>query len=168
MEMNREEMLGALQNDVNAWPRHVRDAGVTNAGGAAYVPLPRNNEILRTPDDPEATYAYMMRTWRAADAETGSEGWFRIIAQAGPTLTWEWFIADDQRPYAPLFPDDVRERVLRALEADAGYAAWAQQQEDAVAAQRAQAERIERIREEIRSGKRKRLTLRELDEGLDR
>src|SRR5439155_15462162 len=65
--MSREEMLRALQNDVNAWPGRVRDAGVTNAGGAAYVPLPRNNEILRTPDDPEATYAYILRAWEAEE-----------------------------------------------------------------------------------------------------
>ena len=45
--MTREEMLAALQADVNGWPRAVKDAGVTNAAGSAYVPLPRNNEILK-------------------------------------------------------------------------------------------------------------------------
>lgn len=47
-EISRAEMLQALQNDVNAWPTRVKEAGVTNLGGAAYIPLPRNNEILRT------------------------------------------------------------------------------------------------------------------------
>jgi hypothetical protein len=161
-------MLRALQNDVNEWPARVKAAGVTNKGGAAYVPLPRNNEILRTPDDPEATYAYMLRTWKTTDAETGSEGWFRVIAQAGPTLSWEWFIADDRKVYAPLFPDEVRARVRRALEADAGYAAWTKQQEDAAAAQRDRRERAEKVREEIRAGTRERLELPELDRGLRR
>jgi hypothetical protein len=165
-EMSRAEMLRALQNDVNAWPTRVRDAGVTNAGGAAYVPLPRNNEILRTPEDPEATYAYMIRTWRATDAETGSDGWFRIIAQVGRTLTWEWLIADDTRPYAPLFPDDMRARVRRALDASPGCAAWTKRAEDAAAAQRERDESVQRIREEIRAGKRERLNLPELDQGL--
>jgi hypothetical protein len=165
-DMSRDEMLRALQNDVNAWPGHVKDAGVTNAGGAAYVPLQRNNEILRTPDDPVATFNYMIRTWRAPDAETGSDGWFRIIGQAGPTLTWEWLIADDKRAYAPLFPRDIRERVRRALAADAGYAAWMKQQDDAAAAERAREERVQRIREDVQAGKRPRLTLPELDQGL--
>ncbi len=159
-------MLRALQNDVNAWPTRVKDAGVTNKGGAAYVPLPRNNEILRTPDDPEATYAYMLRVWGGPNAEIGSEGWFRIIAQAGEKLTWEWLIADETRSYAPLFPDDMRERVYNALKADAGYAAWRKQADDAAATQRERDERVQRIREEIRAGKRERLSLPELDQGL--
>jgi hypothetical protein len=163
---SREEMLRALQKDVNAWPGRVRDAGVTNAGGAAYVPLPRNNEILRTPDDPEATLAYMMRAWEAPDAEKGSEGWYRIISQVGPTLTWEWLIADETRPYATLFPDEIRARVRRALQADAGYAEWRQRSEDAAAEDHARAERVERIRDEIRAGTRERLSLPELDKGL--
>ena len=164
--MSREEMLRALQNDVNAWPGRVRDAGVTNAGGAPYVPLPRNNEILRTPDDPEATHAYILRAWEAEDADDGSEGWYRIISQAGPTLTWEWFIADETRPYAALFPDALRQRVRRAIDADAGYGEWTKRADEAAAAQREREERVRLIREEMRAGKRQRLDLPELDQGL--
>jgi len=65
-------MLQALQADVNAWPQRVKGSGVTNAGGAAYVPIARNLEILRTPDDPEATYAYMRKVWDSPDAGAGS------------------------------------------------------------------------------------------------
>lgn len=90
-------MLRALQADVNAWPQRVKEAGVTNAGGAAYVPVARNLEILRTPDDPEATYAYMRRAWEAPDAESGSAGWDRVIAQAGPRATWEWLMAEPRQ-----------------------------------------------------------------------
>lgn len=107
-------MLRALQADVNAWPQRVKEAGVTNAGGAAYVPVARNLEILRTPDDPQATFAYMRRAWEAPDAESGSAGWDRVIAQAGPRATWEWLMADPDKPYAPLF-DDLRERVTDAF-----------------------------------------------------
>lgn len=163
--MTRDEMLSALQADVNAWPQRVRDAGVTNLAGAAYVPVARNNEILRTLDDPEATYAYIVRTWQEAEAETGSDGWYRIIEQAGPELTWEWCIADPSRSYAPLFPVAIRERVQKALEADAGYASWVKRQEDAAAAERARAERIERMREVMRTGKRERLSFPEFDRG---
>src|SRR4051794_18442551 len=109
-------MLRALQADVNAWPQRVKEAGVTNAGGAAYVPVARNLEILRTPNDPEATYAYMRRAWEAPDADSGSSGWDRVIAQAGPRATWEWLMADPDKPYAPLF-DDLRERVMKASSA---------------------------------------------------
>jgi hypothetical protein len=164
--MTREEMLRALQADVNEWPQRVKEAGVTNAAGAAYVPVARNNEILRTPDDPEATYAYMVRAWEAADAESGSEGWYRIIAQAGPAVTWEWLMVDDQKPYAPLFSEELRVRVRGALTADAGYTAWIEREKASAAAEDARAERVRRMREEMRSGKRKRPSLPELDQGL--
>jgi hypothetical protein len=64
----------------------------------------------------------MLQTWGEAnaEAEVGSEGWHRIIEQAGPKLTWEWFIADDSRPYAELFPPDIRARVRAALGVGAG------------------------------------------------
>ena len=58
--MTREEMLRSLQDDVDAWPQSVKDAGVKNAAGSAFRPVARNNEILRTPEDPEVTYAYMI------------------------------------------------------------------------------------------------------------
>jgi hypothetical protein len=164
--MTREEMLRALQADVNEWPQRVKEAGVTNAAGAAYVPVARNNEILRTPDDPEATYAYMVRAWEAADAESGSEGWYRIIAQAGPTATWEWLMVDEQKPYAPLFSAELRARVRGALMADAGYTAWIEREAASAAAEDARAERVKRMRDEMRSGKRKRPSLPELDQGL--
>jgi hypothetical protein len=166
--MTRDEMLAALQRDVDAWPQRVKDAGVKNSAGAAYVPLPRNNEILRTPHDRSATYAYMIRVWQDAGAETGSDGWYRIIEQAGPELTWEWLMVDDALPYASLFPADIRERVGRALEADAGHRAWIKRQQGVATAERARSERIQRIREEMRSGKRKRLRLPDLDGGRER
>src|SRR3954469_24018189 len=116
-------MLRALQADVDAWPQRVKEAGVTNASGAAYVPVARNLEILRTPDDPEATLAYMRRAWEAPDAESGSAGWERIISQVGPSETWEWLMTDPDKIYAPLF-EDLRERVRNALENHPSHAAW--------------------------------------------
>lgn len=163
--MTQEEMLQALQADVNAWPVRVKEAGVKKSNGTAYVPLPRNNAVLRTPDDPQATYELMVRSWEAPDAERGSDGWFRIIEEAGPKLTWEWLMVDESRPYAPLFEPELRDRVRRALEADAGYRVWTQRQQAATTAEAARAERIARIREEIRSGKRPPPQFPELDAG---
>jgi hypothetical protein len=108
----------------------------------------------------------MVRAWEAADAESGSEGWYRIIAQAGPKVTWEWLMVDDQKPYAPLFSEELRVRVWGALKADAGYTAWIAREKASAAAEDARAERVRRMREEMRSGKRKRPSLPELDQGL--
>ena len=90
----------------------------------------------------------------------------RDSAHATPELTWEWLIADDNKPYASLFSAETRRRVRAALEADAGYSVWKQREEQAVEAQRQQDDRIRKIREDIRAGKRERLSLPELDQGL--
>ncbi|MDA0185260.1 hypothetical protein OJ997_33455 [Solirubrobacter phytolaccae] len=156
--MIKDEMLKALQADVNAWPKRVKAAGVTNAGGAAYTPQARNLEILRTPDDPEATYAYMLRAWESPDADQGSASWERIISQAGPRATWEWLMADPEAPYAPLF-DDLRERVRTALEAHPSYAAWHAATAQKAAEQAEDTARIQRVMDEMRSGKRRRPTI---------
>ena len=86
----------------------------------------------------------------------GSDGWYRIIHQAGPELTWEWFIADETKPYAALFPDELRERVRAALEGDAGTTEWRRVSLERKEASDAQAERIRLIQEDMKSGKRSR------------
>jgi hypothetical protein len=154
--MTEKEMLEALQADVDAWPQAVKNAGVKNAAGSSYAPQARNNEVLRTPDNPRATYEYMLRAWSAPDAESGSAGWVRILAQAGPQLTWEWFIADPDKPYAPLFSDELREKVRAALEAHEGTAAYEKDTREKAVAAGARDERIKKIQEEMRSGKRSR------------
>jgi len=108
--MTHEQMLQALQDDVDDWPAAVKAAGVKIASGSAYHPVARNNEVLRTPDDPQATYDYMVRAWQADDAEYAGTGWARIITQAGPELTWEWLMVDETKSYASLFPDEIRAR----------------------------------------------------------
>jgi hypothetical protein len=165
-QQTRDEMLNALRADVLAWPQRVRDAGVKKSDGTAYVPLPRNNAILRTPDDPEATYSYMIRTWEADNGDQGSDGWYRIIKDAGPKLTWEYFMVDEEAPYAPLFSPELRDRVKNALDRDAGTAEWLRQKDEASRSERERAERIAKLREEWRSGKTKRPSLPELDQGL--
>jgi hypothetical protein len=151
-------MLRSLQDDVDAWPQAVKSAGVKNAAGSAFRPVARNNEILRTPEDPEATYAYMIAAWEAEGAEEGSNGWARIIEQAGPEFTWEYLMADPDKPYASLF-DEVRPRVQAALENHESTAVWAEKVRVSQEADDAQAERIQRIQDEMRSGKRSRLRM---------
>jgi hypothetical protein len=165
-QLTRDEILKALRAHVLAWPQRVRDAGVKKSDGTAYVPLPRNNAILRTPDDPEATYSYMVQTWEADDGDQGSDGWYRIIKDAGPTLTWEYFMVDEEAPYAALFSRELRERVKNALDRDAGTAEWLRRKDEASRSERESAERIAKLREEWRSGKAKRPPLPELDQGL--
>jgi hypothetical protein len=155
--MTREEMLRSLQDDVDAWPQAVKDAGVKNAAGSAFRPVARNNEILRT-ETPEETYAYMLRAWESDTAEEGSNGWVRIIEQAGPEYTWEYFMADPDKPYASLF-DEVRPRVQAALENHDSTAVWAEKVRVNQEADDAQNERIRRIQDEMRSGKRSRLRM---------
>jgi hypothetical protein len=156
--MTRQEMLRSLQDDVDAWPQAVKSAGVKNAAGSAFRPVARNNEILRTPEDPEATYAYMIAAWEAEGAEEGSNGWARIIEQAGPEYTWEYLMADPDKPYASLF-DEVRPRVQAALESHESTAVWVEKVRVSQEADDAQAERIQRIQDEMRSGKRSRLRM---------
>jgi hypothetical protein len=154
--MTHEQMLQALQDDVDDWPAAVKAAGVKIASGSAYHPVARNNEVLRTPDDPQATYDYMVRAWQSDDAEYAGTGWARIITQAGPELTWEWLMVDETKPYAPLFPDEVRARVRAALESDESTAEWRRLVSEREAASTAYDDRIQRMMDDMRSGKRTR------------
>jgi hypothetical protein len=156
---NRRRMLAALQADVNSWPQEVKDAGVKNAAGSAYTPLARNNAVLRTPDDPEATYACMLDQWKQESAGVGSAGWDRIIRQAGRTLLWEWLMVDESRSYAPLFEDAPRERIVSAMDAHPATAVYEQQEKIKERAAQVDVDRVKRIADEMRSGERERLSL---------
>jgi hypothetical protein len=78
---------------------------------------PANNEILRTPGDPEGDV-------RMHDARVGRDRSQDRIRRLVPdhrsgraSLTWEWLIPDHTPHYAQRFPDQMRVRLLRALEA---------------------------------------------------
>ena len=154
--MTQEQMLRALQADVDAWPAAVKAAGVKIASGSAYHPVARNNEVLRTPDDPQATYDYMVRAWQADDAEYAGTGWARIITQAGPELTWEWLMVDETKSYASLFADEIRARVRAALESNEATAEWKRRVSEREAATTAYDDRIQQMMADMRSGKRTR------------
>jgi len=154
--MTHEQMLQALQDDVDDWPAAVKAAGVKIASGSAYHPVARNNEVLRTPDDPQATFDYMVGAWQADDAEYAGTGWARIITQAGPELTWEWLMVDETKSYASLFPDEIRARVRAALESNEATAEWKRLVSEREAATTAYDDRIQQMMADMRSGKRTR------------
>ena len=80
----------------------------------------------------------------------------RIITQAGPELTWEWLMVDETKPYASLFPEEVRARVRAALESDEATAEWRRRVSEREAASTAYDDRIQRMMDDMRSGKRTR------------
>ncbi len=110
----------------------------------------------------------MIETWERSGGDEGSAGWNRIIAQAGPELTWEWHMVDETAPYARLIPGHVRQRVHSALERDAGTAEWRRVRTETQQADQERAERIARLCEPYRSGQASRLAMPELDNSLQR
>ena len=71
---------------------------------------------------------------------------------------------DETKPYAPLIPDHIRQRVRDALDRDAGTAEWRRRQSERQQADQNRVERIARLRAQYRSGTAPRLALPELDE----
>jgi hypothetical protein len=45
------------------------------------------------------------------DPDSGTQGYDRIVEQAGIEYTWEWFLIDPSRPWASAVPTLVRKRI---------------------------------------------------------
>ena len=45
------------------------------------------------------------------DPDSGTQGYDRIVDQAGIEYTWEWFLIDPSRPWASWVPPLVRQRI---------------------------------------------------------
>jgi hypothetical protein len=71
--------------------------------------------------------------------DSGSQGYDRIVDQAGIEYTWEWFLIDASRPWASAVPDEVRERI----EAD-----LARRDKNALIRAKARAEEQQRLAQE--------------------
>ncbi len=54
-----------------------------------------------------------IRVWSGPvdDPEGSTQGYDRIVDQAGIEYTWEWFLIDPSRPWASAVPPRVRERI---------------------------------------------------------
>jgi hypothetical protein len=59
-----------------------------------------------------------IRIWSGAfdDPEGSTQGYDRIVDQAGIEYAWEWFLIDPGRPWASAVPPLVRERIEADLE----------------------------------------------------
>lgn len=89
-----------------------------------------------------------VRIWSGStgDPDSGTDGYDRIVDQAGIEYTWEWFLIDSTRPWADAVPPLVRERIetdlarrdraalQRAKERAAAEAAQAEAEDDEVIA----------------------------------
>ena len=105
--------------------------------GARYVPNsgPQGVQLLRKNAFDEA-----IRIWSGPnnDPDSGTQGYDRIVEQAGIEYTWEWFLIDPSRPWARAVPELVRQRI----EAD-----LASRDQNARARAKARAEEAERLAE---------------------
>jgi hypothetical protein len=54
-----------------------------------------------------------VRVWSGptSDPDSGTQGYDRIVDQAGIEYTWEWFLIDPSRPWASAVPPLARERI---------------------------------------------------------
>jgi hypothetical protein len=89
----------------------VKEAGVKLDNGVAYNPGGARQPITLMTDDPPRMLGEMLKVLDSDgwdDPDTGSAGWNRIIAQAGPEMTWEWLIMDPRAPWADLFTGKQR------------------------------------------------------------
>jgi hypothetical protein len=129
------------------WPQEVKAAGVKKRDGSAYVPVKRNVSLLR--EDVNALDE-AVRLWSDEDAEGISPGYAAIVEQAGVEFTWEYALIAPGRPWANDVPPRIRARIEHYLARDHE----AVRQRDGERRQR-----IEAIREEIRSGRRPRMRL---------
>jgi hypothetical protein len=111
--------VDALARAMEEWPLRVKAAGVKRDNGVAYNPRSARQPITLMTDDPPKMLTAMLEVLDSPAAEwdnpdTGSAGWNRIVAQAGPELTWEWLIMDPNSPWADLFTAEHRWKVAVA------------------------------------------------------
>src|SRR3954452_12381801 len=79
-----------------------------------------------------------VRIWSGptSDPDSGTQGYDRIVDQAGIEYTWEWFLIDPSRPWANAVPELVHQRI----EAD-----LARRDQKALARAKARAEEVQRL-----------------------
>jgi hypothetical protein len=85
--------------------------------GSRYVPNsgPRGVQLLRKNAN---AFDEAIRIWSGptSDPDSGTQGYDRIVDQAGIEHTWEWFLIDPSRPWSGAVPPLVRERIEADLE----------------------------------------------------
>ena len=113
------------------------DVHVKLASGARYVPNSGSQGVQLLRKNVNA-FDEAIRIWSGPtdDPDSGTQGYDRIVDQAGIEYTWEWFLIDPSRPWATAVPDLVRDRIEADLE---------RRDRNALARAKARAEEAERL-----------------------
>lgn len=117
-----------------------REVHVKLDNGSRYVPNGGSQGVQLLRQNVNA-FNEAIRVWSGPSAEPAgsTEGYDRIVDQAGIEYTWEWFLIDASRPWASAVPRGVRERI----EAD-----LARRDQEALARAQSRAETARRAAEE--------------------
>jgi hypothetical protein len=85
--------------------------------GARYVPNSGSQGVQLLRKNVNA-FEEAIRIWSGStdDPDSGTQGYDRIVDQAGIEYTWEWFLIDPSRPWAGAVPPLVRQRIEADLE----------------------------------------------------
>ncbi|HTX10387.1 MAG TPA: hypothetical protein VME22_17320 [Solirubrobacteraceae bacterium] len=85
--------------------------------GARYVPNGGSQGVQLLRKNVNA-FDEAIRLWSGPgdEPESSTEGYDRIVDQAGIEYTWEWFLIDPTRPWASAVPELVRRRIEADLE----------------------------------------------------
>jgi hypothetical protein len=80
--------------------------------GARYVPNSGSQGVQLLRKSANA-FDEAIRLWSGPtdDPDSGTQGYDRIVDQAGIEYTWEWFLIDPSRPWASAVPALVRQRI---------------------------------------------------------
>jgi hypothetical protein len=108
--------------------------------GARYVPNGGSQGVSLLRKNVNA-FDEAIRLWSGPtdDPDSSTQGYDRIVDQAGIEYTWEWFLIDPSRPWSSAVPGLVRERVEADLE---------RRDRDALARAKARAQEAERLAQE--------------------
>jgi hypothetical protein len=113
--------------------------------GARYVPNSGSQGVQLLRKNVNAFDA-AIRLWSGPtdEPDSGTQGYDRIVDQAGIEYTWEWFLIDPSRPWASAVPPLVRQRIEADL-ARRDQDALERAQTRAAEAQRAAEEEDDRV-----------------------
>jgi hypothetical protein len=127
--------------------------------GARYVPNRGSQGVPLLRKNVNA-FDEAIRIWSGpiGEPDAGTQGYDRIVDQAGIQYTWEWFLIDPSRPWASAVPEPVRERI----EAD-----LARRDAQALARAKARAEEAQRLAEAEDDALITRMNTKRVDEGKE-
>jgi hypothetical protein len=93
-----------------------KEVDVRLDNGKRYVPNAGSQGVQLLRKNVNAFEA-AMRIWSgpASEPDSGTQGYDRIVDQAGVEYTWEWFLIDPSRPWSGAVPEAVRERIASDL-----------------------------------------------------